>query len=56
MKLSHEKSVLIMRRNADVRQIMNQHQIVECPSFHHLTKLLGDKMDWISPLGPVTFY
>lgn len=48
MKLCQEKSVLIMGRNSDVRQIMNQHQIVGYPflfPFRRLTELLGGKTD-----------
>lgn len=36
-KLYHEKLVLAMRKNSDIRQIMNQHQIVECPSVSSLS-------------------
>ena len=61
MKLWHEKSVLVMGRNSDVRQIMKQPQIVECPPlfpFHHLTNWIARRQDGLChpPLGLLSHF
>lgn len=61
MKLWHEKSVLVMGRNSDVRQIMKQPQIVERPPlfpFHHLTNWIARRQDGLChpPLGLLSHF